>query len=134
MLQTEILHGRSVLVVEDEYLIAADLYVSLMDAGAMVVGPVPTIADALSELQSRDDIDAAVVDLNLRGEDGCAVADALATRGIPFVFATAYSAVSVPTRHAHVPMCGKPMDLRAIANVLAVSLGPPLDAQEGVHP
>jgi CheY-like chemotaxis protein len=125
MLQTDILHGRSVLVVEDEYLIAADLYVSLMDAGAMVVGPVSTIGDALNELQSRDDIDAAVVDLDLHGEDGAAVADALASKGIPFVFATAYSAVRLPERHAHVTMCGKPMDLRAVADVLAGKLGPP---------
>ena len=88
------------------------------------MGPVASIDDAMDELRSREDIDAAVLDLNLRGEDGCAVADVLATRGIPFVFATAYSTRNVPQRHAHVPMCGKPMDLRAIVGVLAGSLEP----------
>jgi DNA-binding response OmpR family regulator len=74
---------RQILVVEDEYLIAADLMITLEEAGFAVVGPAGSIEDAL-QLLERDDIepDAAVLDINLRGKRVFPVADALSTRGI----------------------------------------------------
>jgi CheY-like chemotaxis protein len=113
------LQGRSVLIVEDEYLIAIDMRMSMSDAGARVIGPVGSARDALELLRSENCIDAAVLDVHLRGEDSWVVADALAERGVPFVFATADSARYLPSRHADVPVCEKPLELRFVTGALA---------------
>ncbi len=64
---------------------------ALEDAGFAVIGPVRSVAQALESLET-DKPDAAVLDLNLAGENSVAVADALVARGIPFVVATGYGA------------------------------------------
>jgi DNA-binding response OmpR family regulator len=59
------LQGLRILVVEDEYLIADDLRDALLEASAIVLGPVPTV-DAAKELIGREPmIDAALLDINL---------------------------------------------------------------------
>lgn len=98
-----------ILVVEDEYFIAEELREALHRLGAEVVGPVPTGEAALALLKSEP-IDAAVLDINLRGEMSFAVADALEERRIPFVFATGYDRVVVPERHREVSLWSKPFD------------------------
>jgi CheY-like chemotaxis protein len=113
------LQGRSVLIVEDEYLIAIDMRMSMADAGACVIGPVGSAHDALELLSSETRIDAAVLDVHLGREDSWIVADALTDRGIPFVFATADNARSLPARHANVPICEKPLELRFVTGALA---------------
>jgi CheY-like chemotaxis protein len=122
------LQGRSVLIVEDEYLIAIDMRMSMADAGARVVGPVGSAHDALELLNSDTRIDAAVLDVHLGGEDSWVVADALTQRGVPFVFATADNARSLPARHADVPVCEKPLELRFVTRALASRVR---DAEEG---
>jgi len=65
----------------------------LRDAGAEVVGPAPTVADALRlvEVAAKDGrLSAAVLDVNLQGRAVAPVADRLAALGVPFVFATGY--------------------------------------------
>lgn len=80
-----------ILVVEDEFLIAAALCDMLEDAAAVVVGPVSTIADAMQLLQDQT-VDAAVLDMNLNGQWSDPIAVDLQSRGIPFVFTTGYGA------------------------------------------
>src|SRR5947209_14372115 len=81
------LRGRRFLVVEDEYVIAADLTASLEALGAEVAGPAPSVAAALTLLESEGDrLDGAVLDVNLGKERVYPVADVLRGRGIPFVF------------------------------------------------
>ncbi len=72
--------GKKVLVAEDDYFIAKGLVRHLAQAGAAVVGPVPTVADALAAVEGGG-IDAAVLDINLRGDLVYPVADALLARG-----------------------------------------------------
>lgn len=86
----ESLRGRHVLIVEDEYLLADDLSDALSDVGAKVVGPAGSIEQATALILSREPIDVAILDVNLRGEMVFPVADALRQRGIPFAFATGY--------------------------------------------
>ncbi|WP_414472495.1 response regulator [Microvirga sp. M2] len=107
-----------VLVVEDEYFIADDMAKALEKLGAEVVGPVPKPDKALMLLSSGEGIDAAVLDINLRGEEVFPVADALAERGIPFVFATGYDPSSVPVAYADVPRWEKPFNPDALAQAL----------------
>ena len=83
------LSGRRVLIVEDESLIAMLAEDFLIELGITVVGPANTIDGAIAMIETQE-IDAAVLDLNIRGERSDRVADALRLRGIPIVCATGY--------------------------------------------
>ena len=115
---TASLTGLNVLVVEDEYLVADDLHRTLQAAGAQVLGPVPTVAEALSVVGAGNRIDGAVLDINLHGEMAYPVADALLARGVGFVFATGYDRQHVPARYGHVPCCEKPVQVWKLAEAL----------------
>jgi CheY-like chemotaxis protein len=74
----------------------------------VVIGPVGTVDGALKAIKNAD-VDGAILDINLRGKLGFPVADALADRHIPFVFATGYMiADDLPARHANVRRFEKP--------------------------
>ncbi|WP_298430663.1 response regulator [uncultured Jannaschia sp.] len=77
------LHGRTILLVEDEFLIQMDIQMQLEDAGATVVA-----ASTVSEARACADqiVDAAVLDVRLSDGDIFPAADRLAERGIPIVF------------------------------------------------
>lgn len=112
------LRGLRLLIVEDEFLIAMDLAQTFEDLGIEVVGPAGSVADALELLEIEGDrLDGAVLDVNVRDQTVYPVADALAARGVPFVFATGYDAVLAPERHAGVPRCEKPVDKRQLASL-----------------
>ena len=104
--------GRRILVVEDEYMLAEDLRLELEEAGAVVLGPAPSVADALALLADAagGPPDAAILDLNLGGEMAYPVADALRERSVPVMLATGYDVQSIPAAYAEVPRCEKPFD------------------------
>lgn len=87
------LAGKRILVVEDEFLIAAMLVIALEGERAEVVGPVGTHTAALALIE-REHIDAAVIDLNLRGSQTDALGLELGRRRIPFLIATGYDKTS----------------------------------------
>lgn len=99
--------GR-VLIVEDEYLLAHDLAQELGDAGIEHIGPVASVEQAL-RLVEDGRVDGAVLDVSLQGELVYPVADALAERGVPFVFVTGYSPAAIPRRFAGAPYRQKPV-------------------------
>lgn len=113
---------RRILVVEDEYLIASDLASWLEDQGAEVLGPVPSVEEALALLDTDPLPDAAVLDINLGNEQVFPVADALQAADVPFVFMSGYDAKLIPGPYGDVPRCAKPLDranlLRALAEAL----------------
>jgi DNA-binding response OmpR family regulator len=100
---------RRILVVEDEALVAMLVEDALVDAGFAVLGPARSVAQALEMLRAETP-DAAVLDLNLGGENSLSVADALAARGIPFLVATGYGAAGLPAHLRHIPVLPKPYD------------------------
>ncbi|WP_165690761.1 response regulator [Consotaella salsifontis] len=104
------LSERRILIVEDEAMIALDLEMSLEDAGAEVVGPAMDIETALDLATDEDDeIDAAILDVDMHGKDAFAVAEALAARGVPFLFHTGHaSQAELRRRFGDVPVCIKP--------------------------
>lgn len=105
--------AKTVLLVEDEPLIAIMMQEALRELGLRVVGPLGTIPTALASVDA-DRFDSAILDVNLAGLPIYPVADALAARGIPFVFITGYSADGIDRRYAHVPVLEKPVEPEAL--------------------
>lgn len=110
-------NARRVLLVEDEYIIAADLAIALADQAIDVVGPVGNAAQALA-LIAAEPLDGAVLDINLNGEEAYAVADALIARRTPLVFATGYDRSAIRTPYENIPRCEKPVDARRVIDLL----------------
>lgn len=84
-----IFEDHSVLVVEDEYLVAHEIVDLLEQWGATIMGTVQSPAQAL-DLLARETPDGAVLDINLRGGSAYSVADALEAAGVPFILVTGY--------------------------------------------
>jgi len=100
--------GFAVLVVEDEILIALDAQAMLEEAGAEHVEVATKAVDAL-RLISKKPPHAAVLDINLGSGTSFAIADELAARGIPYIFATGYAGqIDLPPQYIHVTVVGKP--------------------------
>ena len=108
---------RRVLVVEDEYFLADETRRTLENLGALVVGPVTHVEDALRLLASGE-IDAAILDVHLDGEFVFPVAEKLEQNGIPYIFATSYDPSIVPERFTGFVLSTRPIDLDKIANAL----------------
>lgn len=125
MAVTNTLASRRVLLVEDEYFIAAELHTALASRGAEVVGPAATVTDALALIAEAGHLDGAVLDINLRGELAYEVADALLTRDIPFVFTTGYDEAVIPPRFLDVVRCEKPANPVKVAEALFARRGSP---------
>ena len=83
------------LIVEDEYFIADDLARALRDAGAEPVGPVSTVKQA-EELVALGGLDAAILDLNLRGEMASDFIRRLATAELPCLIVSGYGEDAIP--------------------------------------
>jgi len=108
------------MVVEDDYLVALALTAVLEGAGASIVGPVSAAREAVALVEEgKEQIDAAILDVDLNGEKSYSVADALTRRHIPFVFATGYGANAVDGRYRHHPRCQKPFDHDLLFKALA---------------
>lgn len=112
------LERRRILIVEDDYFIASEVARAFQQHGADVVGPVPTLATAFEVVDSDQLIELAVLDINLHGEMVYPLAEALESKGVPFVFATGYDASAVPDRFRHVPLLTKPANFGDIASEL----------------
>jgi CheY-like chemotaxis protein len=99
--------GLRVLLVEDENLVAVLLEDMLAELGHSVVGPVARLKTAL-EMAQHEAIDFAILDVNINGEQAYPVAEALAARGIPFVFSTGYGERGLPPQYRGHPTLPKP--------------------------
>ncbi|MBL8267318.1 response regulator [Steroidobacter sp.] len=82
--------GMTVLVVEDDFIVAYDMQTMLEEQGARVLGPATSLREA-QELLAKEQPTLAVLDVNLGGEYVFPLADALLAKDVPFVFATAYA-------------------------------------------
>lgn len=117
-----LLAGRSILVVEDDYLIAMDVDNALRQAGAQVLGPVPGVAEAMALVRTVN-LDAAVLDVALGRETAHELAKELRARRTPFVLATGNVNVAGQPDFEGAPVLEKPVrsqDLvRAIAGIMS---------------
>ena len=115
------LQRRRILVVEDEAAIALDLADLVREQGAVPVGPVATVDEALRVI-AISPIDCAVVDIDLFGEESWAVAEALGNAKVPYLFLSGYSTDRVPPRYRLRPFLEKPYQPgRLIAAITALT-------------
>ncbi len=116
-----ILAGRTVMIVEDETIVAMDLKFAIEDAGGVVIGPFAGLGESRAFLSGFEgQIDAAVLDVNLRGEMVFPLAADLENRGVPFLFHTAN--IDMPelrTSFAAYPVCNKPTKVESLTNSIA---------------
>ena len=112
----------SVLIVEDESLIAMMLEDFLDSLGHKVAAVCDSVAGALEAVE-QGGFDIAIVDVNLDGEQVWPVADRLADKNIPYVLATGGHIEPPPARHADVPVLSKPFTLDVVDPVLRKACG-----------
>lgn len=98
-----------VLVVEDEFMLATELMQELSDAGLSVIGPASTLGEGRRLCDGAERIDGAVLDISLHGEMVFPLADELARRQVPFLFATGYDDGIIPERFSHIERHAKPI-------------------------
>ena len=113
-----------VLVVEDEVFVAWLLEEMLTALGCIMVGPAARVEQALTMIETVVPFDVAVLDINLNGEKSYPVANALATRSIPFVFSTGYDKSSLPDEYQNFPILQKPYTQEQLGEALMKLLGP----------
>lgn len=105
------LAGLSVLVVEDDYLLAKEVTSALREHGAVVLGPVPDVARGRA-LLSQSLPDCALLDINLKGQFVYELAEELIRLGVPPIFTTGYDSSFLPAQLSGAPCLQKPIDMR----------------------
>jgi CheY-like chemotaxis protein len=122
---TDELNKRRILVIEDSPVVADASEDMLNDLGFEVVGPAGNMATAL-QLAQEEELDAAIVDVNIRGGKAYSVMKILATRKIPFLLTSGYADWTMPEEWAERPRLAKPYT----PNMLRVSLTELLQPQD----
>jgi CheY-like chemotaxis protein len=89
------LEGLSVLVLEDQYLIACEMERIVAALGGSVIGPAANARSARGLIEHTTP-DLALLDVNLDGEHVWDVAQELQSRGVRLIFASGYEATQVP--------------------------------------
>ena len=108
----------TVLIVEDEPLIAMMLEDFIDELGHRVAGTVDSVDDALARVHEGG-FDLVILDIQLRdGAPSWPVADALVERGVSFVVATGGHVEPPPERHADAPILSKPFTIEAVKALL----------------
>lgn len=110
------LSGKRVLVIEDEYYIAADVERVLDAEGAVVVGPAGYLTDGLA--LAEEQLDAALLDVNLHGEASFPIADRLVAAGVPYMFLTGYDLWAIPDDYKTVPRLTKPFVMSRVVEAV----------------
>lgn len=131
------LRNKRILLVEDEALVSMVVEDVLRDAGAEILGPAPSVGEALRLVEAAaadGGIDAAVLDINLRGHAVVPVADKLAALGVPFVFATGYSKGLGTGEHGAAPTLCKPFSTEYLVELVATLAASPPRPRGGAGP
>ncbi len=110
--------GLRVLLVENENLVALLLEDMLAELGHTVVGPVARLDKAL-EMAQREAFDVAILDVHINGGDAYPIAEALAARGIPFVFSTGSGKESLRAPYNDRPALQKPFQRHDLQKLFA---------------
>jgi len=118
------LEGLRVLVVEDESMVSMLMEDMLQDLGCTVVGTVARFDDALKQATTGPAFDVALLDVNLNGKQTFPIAEALAVRGVRFIFATGYGESILPQSLQGGSILQKPFELEALERALRRAIAP----------
>jgi CheY-like chemotaxis protein len=110
-----------VLIVEDEAFVAMLIEDMLTELGFDIAGVASRVSAALP-LVSTLNFDLAILDVNLAGEVSFPVADAIAGKGVPYMFATGYGRKAIIAAHAHRPVISKPFSIDELRYAIRLSL------------
>ena len=113
--------GVRVLVVEDEMMVALFIEDTLRELGCDVLEPAHTLVDAHARIEDHE-VDAAVLDINIAEDEVYPVAERLAARGVPFVFATGYALESIHEEWRNRPVVRKPYHAEQLRAALEYAL------------
>src|SRR5258708_16627849 len=115
------LHGKRILLIEDEPLVAMDVESTLTAAGCKVVGQAATLERA-KQLIEEADCDAALVDVNLAGQPVDELATFLTPRNRSFAFLTGYGREALPAGFRAAVVLSKPFGPAQLLAPVAVLL------------
>jgi len=113
--------GRSILVIEDEPLIAMMLEDFLETLGHSVHATCDNVQGAIAEVE-KGGFDIAILDVNLGGETAWPVAQTLRDKQIPFVIATGGHVEPPPPEFSDVPLIEKPYTVDRVTPALEAAL------------
>jgi CheY-like chemotaxis protein len=112
--------AKRILIVEDEIQVALHLEDVLVELGHRVVGPCSRIQIAI-EMARTEDIDFAVLDINVAGAPSFPVVDILRQRRIPFVFASGYGNEGLTDGYRDETVLHKPFESRELRRSIATA-------------
>jgi DNA-binding NtrC family response regulator len=113
-----LMEDQRVLVIEDEYVVAEAIERTLTRAGAIVLGPVPSVDQAMALLDRGGRIDSAVLDINLGEQKVYPVVDRLLALGVHCIFATGNDIADVPSNYKDIAILEEPVDISSMIDVL----------------
>jgi len=120
--RVEDLAGFSILIVEDDFYLAADIEGELRGRGASIDGPFSTEVLALEWLKTHQP-DAALLDINLGHGPSFQVARILRARNVPLIFMTGYEQTKIPADFAESVRLQKPIDIKTVSRAVEQLLG-----------
>src|SRR5690349_5910671 len=113
------LKGRRILVIEDSPVVGPFTAELLADLGCEVMGPAPNMAAARELLERDEHIDAAMVDVHIRGERVFPLCETLAAKGVPFVLTSGYADWQMPDKWQDRPRLTKPYTIDQVEEALS---------------
>jgi CRP-like cAMP-binding protein len=112
-----------ILIAEDNYLMATEVEEFVRDCGYAVAGAAPSVERGLA-LIAKDAVDGAVLDIDLAGTPSFPMCRALADKGVPFLFLSAYTPNTiVPDEFRTTPQLTKPFEPTALKSALLTLVG-----------
>jgi len=119
--------GKSILIVEDEFIIGMMLCQELARAGAIPVGPLTSVADAVKAIETKA-VDLVILDAKLAGGSGADLVASLKERRIPYVVVSGYEKAGLPNELKGAPFVAKPVAMPLLLEAISVvttALAPP---------
>lgn len=113
----ELLKGHRILIVEDNFVMALDLSLMVEELGGAVIGPAGRLDEGMA-LAETNEVDGAILDVNLDGENTFFLADGLLAADVAVIFATGYDVKMLPERFARTPKLSKPFDVRSVEKAI----------------
>ena len=116
------LAGKRILIVEDSPVVGPFTADLLEELACVTVGPAPNMAIGRQLIESEK-IDAALVDMHIRGERVFPLCEELAAKNVPFVLTSGYADWNMPEKWQDRPRLQKPYTLGEVEEALKAVLG-----------